>query len=85
VKAEEVSKRLAEEFGVVTLPSVFFSEETRGRNDVHVGARAAVDWAFSEQAGEVKGDERWIRFSGPLLISLLYSSVKSLLLGRCKQ
>jgi aspartate/methionine/tyrosine aminotransferase len=63
VKAEEVSKRLAEELGVVTLPSIFFSEETRRRNDVVVDAVAVVDWALSEQAGEVEEDDRWIRFS----------------------
>ena len=63
VKAEEVSKRLAEELGVVTLPSIFFSEETRRRNDVNVDALAVVDWTLSEQVGEVEEDDRWIRFS----------------------
>ena len=48
MKAEEVSKRLAKEFGVVTLRSIFFSEETRRQNDVDVDARAVVDWALLE-------------------------------------
>lgn len=63
VKAEEVSKRLAEELGVVTLPSIFFSEETRRRDDVGVDALVVVDWALSEHAGEVEEDDGWIRFS----------------------
>ncbi|KIM38215.1 hypothetical protein M413DRAFT_447962 [Hebeloma cylindrosporum] len=57
VKAEDVSKRLAEEIGVVTLPSTFYSEENR--QSVDVGAPVVE----SEQAVEVEEDDRWIRFS----------------------
>jgi len=64
VKAEDVSKRLAEELGVVTLPSIFFSQEARREIDANVDTNVlAVDWAVLEQAKEVEEDDRWIRFS----------------------
>jgi len=64
VKAEDVSKRLAEELGVVTLPSIFFSQEARREIDANVDTDVlAVDWAASEQVREVEADDRWIRFS----------------------
>ncbi|KAF9473890.1 PLP-dependent transferase [Pholiota conissans] len=59
VKAVDVSRRLAEEIGVVSLPSVFFSEETR-QEEVE---EAAVDWSKVELENDVDEEERWIRFS----------------------
>ena len=61
VKSEEVSKRLAEELGVSTLP---FSQEPQREVDTDVDTDAlAVNRAVSEQAREVEEDDRWIRFS----------------------
>jgi len=64
VKVEEVSKRLAEELGVITLPSIFFAQEAQQEVDADVDMDVlAVDRAVSEQAREVEEDDRWIRFS----------------------
>ncbi|KDR86090.1 hypothetical protein GALMADRAFT_53968 [Galerina marginata CBS 339.88] len=61
VKASDVSHRLAEEVGVVTLPSAFFSQEEREE----VEETERVDWSGVEGAAgvDVEEDERWIRFS----------------------
>ncbi|KDR86094.1 hypothetical protein GALMADRAFT_205282 [Galerina marginata CBS 339.88] len=62
VKASDVSRRLAEEVGVVTLPSAFFSQEEREEG---VEETESVDWSGVEGAAgvEVEEDESWIRFS----------------------
>lgn len=59
VRAVDVSRRLAEEIGVVTLPSVFFSEETRHED----GDRDSMDWKEVELAGDVEEEHKWMRFS----------------------
>ncbi|KAF8956476.1 pyridoxal phosphate-dependent transferase [Flammula alnicola] len=59
VKAGDVSRRLAEEIGVVTLPAGFFSEEKRQDVDEELD----LNWAKAESEVDVEEDERWIRFS----------------------
>ncbi|KAJ3511640.1 hypothetical protein NLJ89_g3980 [Agrocybe chaxingu] len=59
VKALDVSRRLAEEVGVVTLPASFFTEDKRELSEETV----INDWGAVELAGPVEEEERWIRFS----------------------
>ena len=55
----DVSRRLAEEIGVVTLPSVFFSEEEK-HEERHGGV---TDWKEVELKGDVEEEHKWMRFS----------------------
>ena len=59
VRAVDVSRRLAEEIGVVTLPSVFFSEEEK-HEERHGGV---TDWKEVELKGDVEEEHKWMRFS----------------------
>ena len=59
VKAQDVSRRLAEEMGVVTLPAGFFSVD---KPEVAEEDLNPV-WDALEQVEEVDESERWIRFS----------------------
>ncbi|PPQ74953.1 hypothetical protein CVT26_011665 [Gymnopilus dilepis] len=67
VRAVDVCRRLAEEVGVVTLPSAFFMEETEAeaKADGVNGELEAedVDWAIKQGASEVAEADRWMRFS----------------------
>ncbi|CAA7265050.1 unnamed protein product [Cyclocybe aegerita] len=59
VKALDVSRRLAEEVGVVTLPASFFTEDKR-----ELGGETVVDgWDAVELERQVAEEERWVRFS----------------------
>lgn len=59
VKASDVSRRLAEQIGVVTLPASFFSKDTRE----HAQDEGITNWTKVELATQVEEEERWIRFS----------------------
>ncbi|PPQ93426.1 hypothetical protein CVT25_004498 [Psilocybe cyanescens] len=64
VKAGDVSRRLAEQIGVVTLPSTFFSQERRDDEEQdQEKERTDEDWKNVEAKTKVEEEERWIRFS----------------------
>lgn len=64
VKATDVSRRLAEQVGVVTLPSSFFLEEKHdGDEHDHEKERTEEDWKKVEAEVRVEEVDRWIRFS----------------------
>lgn len=59
IKARDVSRRLAEEAGLVILPSTFFHMEVRDESEDDL----KVDWMAVEQDYNVEEHERWLRFS----------------------
>ncbi|TFK42250.1 pyridoxal phosphate-dependent transferase [Crucibulum laeve] len=64
VSARDVSRRLAVQMGVVTLPSAFFCEEERREQVEDEESEGAVEkWDGLESEKAVEEDERWIRFS----------------------
>ncbi|KAH9486038.1 Aromatic aminotransferase ISS1 [Psilocybe cubensis] len=64
VKATDVSRRLAEQVGVVTLPSSFFLEEKEsGDKGDQDRERNDEDWKNVEADVKVEEVDRWIRFS----------------------
>jgi len=63
VKAEDVSRRLSEEVGIVTLPSSFFSEEKHDDMDLPIDQEEETNWSLVEKEVKVEEGARWIRFS----------------------
>lgn len=60
IKAADVSRRLAEQVGVVTLPATFFTAETREDDELE---GESPDWKAVETNVKAEEEERWIRFS----------------------
>ncbi|KAF9055643.1 pyridoxal phosphate-dependent transferase [Panaeolus papilionaceus] len=68
VGAEDVSRRLAKEVGVVCLPGTFFGPSSSSPLFSVSAANTSIgetqeEWAVCERSEDVDEDERWIRFS----------------------